>query len=79
MHPMPRFAPARPRRPVAAPPPALLQELLLGAVAVGTVLVLVLPGARDTSAAIGWLPLWLVGMPLAAWWTARRMASRAPG
>ena len=49
-----------------------LEELLRGAVAVGGVLVLLWPGAGDTHAAIGWLPLWLVGMPLAAWWAAHR-------
>lgn len=33
----------------------------------GIVLVLLWPEARGHSAWIGWLPLWLVGMPLSAW------------
>ena len=47
-----------------------LEEMLRAAVAVGGVLGLLWPGARDTHAAIGWLPLWLFGMPLVAWWAA---------
>lgn len=34
----------------------------------GLALVLAWPAARGHSAWIGWLPLWLAGMPLAAWW-----------
>src|SRR6185437_15986824 len=34
----------------------------------GLAVVLVWPAARGSSAWLGWLPLWLVGMPLAAWW-----------
>lgn len=41
------------------------------ATAIGALLVLMLPAARGSHAAIGWLPLWLVGMPLAAWWSLR--------
>ena len=55
--------------PKATPDPRL-DEALRGAIAVGLVLVLLWPGADGTHAAIGWLPLWLVGMPLAAWWAA---------
>ncbi|HET8818407.1 MAG TPA: hypothetical protein VFM73_02585 [Xanthomonadaceae bacterium] len=49
-----------------------LEEVLRASVAVGGVLVLLWPGASGSHAAIGWLPLWLVGMPLAAWWAAHR-------
>ncbi|BAV96165.1 hypothetical protein [Lysobacter enzymogenes] len=42
------------------------------AVAVGALLVLMLPAARGSHAAIGWLPLWLVGMPALAWWALHR-------
>lgn len=42
------------------------------AVAVGALLVLMLPAARGSHAGIGWLPLWLVGMPALAWWALNR-------
>ena len=58
--------------PAAAVVDPRLEEVLRGAVAVGGVLVMLWPGASQTHAAIGWLPLWLVGMPLAAWWAAHR-------
>jgi hypothetical protein len=45
----------------------LRQLVILGALAV-----LLVPAARGTSAWLGWLPLWLLGMPLAAWWSLRR-------
>ncbi|MEG0183090.1 MAG: hypothetical protein RR704_06510 [Stenotrophomonas sp.] len=38
----------------------------------GLAVVLVWPAARGSSAWLGWLPLWLVGMPLAAWWALLR-------
>ena len=38
----------------------------------GLTLVLVWPDARGSSEWLGWLPLWLVGMPLAAWWAVLR-------
>lgn len=68
---MPRLR-ARSRRSVAANVDPRLEEGLRVAVAVGGVLVLLWPGASETHAVIGWLPLWLVGMPLAAWWAAHR-------
>ena len=42
------------------------------AVILGTLAVLLVPAARGSTALLGWLPLWLVGMPLAAWWSLRR-------
>ena len=48
-------------------PLSVLDEILCTALAVGVVLVALLPGARGTSA-IGWLPMWLVAMPMLAWW-----------
>jgi hypothetical protein len=39
---------------------------------VGLALVAVLPAARGHSEWLGWMPLWLVGMPLAAWWAMHR-------
>lgn len=49
-----------------------LDRLLRDVVIVGTLAVLLVPAARGSSEWLGWLPLWLVGMPLAAWWSLRR-------
>ena len=49
-----------------------LDALLRQAVTLGALAVLLIPAARGSSALLGWLPLWLVGMPLAAWWSLRR-------
>lgn len=38
----------------------------------GLALVLVWPAARGNSTWLGWLPMWLVGMPLVAWWALLR-------
>lgn len=38
----------------------------------GLALVLVWPAARGSNAWLGWLPMWLVGMPLSAWWALLR-------
>lgn len=59
----------------------LLDAALRHAVAVGAVIVLLVPSARGVHAAIGWLPLWLVAMPLLAWWALHGFAlprRRAP-
>lgn len=37
---------------------------LVGAVFLGLIAMLSLPAARGDSATFGWMPLWLVGMPL---------------
>ena len=49
-----------------------LDAFLRHAVILGTLAVLLIPAARGSSEWLGWLPLWLVGMPLAAWWSLRR-------
>lgn len=49
-----------------------LDSALRQAVILGTLAVLLVPAARGSSDWLGWLPLWLVGMPLAAWWSLRR-------
>lgn len=49
-----------------------IDAVLRHAVILGTLAVLLVPGARGSSEWLGWLPLWLVGMPLAAWWSLRR-------
>lgn len=51
--------------------PRLLRSVRQLALA-GVALVLVWPAARGSSAWLGWLPMWLVGMPLMAWWTLLR-------
>ncbi|WAC62859.1 hypothetical protein OVA13_15965 [Pseudoxanthomonas sp. SL93] len=54
-----------------APAPQLdhaLRSLLLA----GLALVLLLPVARASTAWLGWMPLWLVGMPAVAWWALHR-------
>lgn len=43
-----------------------LAAWLLGALFLGAIAVLSLPGARAASGAFGWMPLWLLGMPLAS-------------
>ena len=48
-----------------------LDSALRHAVILGTLAVLLIPAARGSSEWFGWLPLWLVGMPLAAWWSLR--------
>ncbi|MEF9979583.1 MAG: hypothetical protein RR834_13940 [Thermomonas sp.] len=48
-----------------------LDSALRQAVILGTVAVLLIPAARGSSDWLGWLPLWLVGMPLVAWWSLR--------
>ena len=48
-----------------------LDVLLRRAVTRGTLAELLLPAARGHHDWLGWLPLWLVGMPLSAWWSLR--------
>ena len=49
-----------------------LDALLRQAVTLGTLAVLLIPAARGSSEWFGWLPLWLVGMPVVAWWALHR-------
>lgn len=70
---MPNLAPAHISRrcsPAEAYP--ALERGLRQAVSVGLILVLLLPAARGHGDWLGWRPLWLVGMPLAAWWALHR-------
>lgn len=50
----------------------VLDEVLRGAVAIGALLLILVPETRGMHAQLGWLPLWLLGMPLMAWWAAYR-------
>ena len=43
-----------------------LAAWLLGALFLGAIAMLSLPAARADSAALGWMPMWLLGMPLAS-------------
>ncbi|HEY5782024.1 MAG TPA: hypothetical protein VIT66_09200 [Lysobacter sp.] len=54
-----------------------LEGLLHYAIAIGAVLVVLLPAARGFSDTFGWMPLWLLAMPLSAWWALHRF--RLPG
>lgn len=54
-----------------APHPQVLRAVQQVALA-GLALVLVWPAARGDSQWLGWLPMWLVGMPLLAWWALYR-------
>ncbi|MEG3789504.1 hypothetical protein V1318_05180 [Lysobacter sp. CCNWLW3] len=64
------FRPAPSRSADAVDP--RVEQALRYAVAIGAALVLLLPAARASSAQIGWLPLWLLAMPLTAWWALHR-------
>ena len=44
-----------------------LDSLLRQLAILGTLAVVLIPAARGNNAWFGWLPLWLVGLPLAAW------------
>jgi len=67
---MPKFVPA-PSRHQESVDPRLLHGVR-NAAAVGLALVLLLPAARGHSDWLGWMPLWLVGMPAVAWWSLYR-------
>lgn len=59
------------RSTVEQPDPRVLRCVRQAALA-GLALVLVWPAMRGSSIWIGWLPLWLLGMPLSAWWALYR-------
>ena len=59
-------------QPAHTDPRDTLDRLLRRLVIIGTAAVLLIPAARSSLELIGWMPLWLMGMPLAAWWSLRR-------
>ena len=69
---MPKFAESRSQAPTPIDP--RLERALRRIVLLGLVAVLLLPAARGSSALLGWLPLWLLAMPLSAWWALHRFA-----
>lgn len=56
------------------PAASCFEDVLRHAVAIGAVLVLLLPAARGFHEQLGWLPMWLLAMPAAAWWGVRGFA-----
>ena len=66
---MPKFATRTAVAPVIDPD---LELTLRTVLILGAVLVLALPAARGYSQWLGWLPLWLLGMPAMAWWALHR-------
>lgn len=53
-------------------PDPRLRRALWNALWLGAVLVLLLPAARGHNPWLGWMPLWLLGMPLSALWALHR-------
>jgi len=60
-----------------SPDPRVLRAVRQVALA-GLALVLVWPAARGHNAWLGWLPLWLLGMPMTAWWALYRFRLPSP-
>jgi hypothetical protein len=58
--------------PAADPVDPRIEGVLRYAIAIGATLLLLVPAARGSSEALGWLPLWLLAMPLSAWWALHR-------
>jgi predicted permease len=59
---------------------SLLEQSLLGAAVLALVAMLSLPAARGVSDSFGWLPFWLLALPLSAWMAARILRYRTdPG
>lgn len=51
----------------------LIEQCLLAAVALALVAMLSLPAVRGVSGTFGWLPFWLLALPLTAWAAARAL------
>jgi hypothetical protein len=63
------FSPRSPATPAIDP---RLERALRALLVAGLALVLLLPAARGHNDWLGWMPLWLVGMPAMAWWSLHR-------
>lgn len=50
-----------------------LDSFLRQCVILGALAVVLIPEARTHSVWFGYLPLWLLGTPLVAWWSLRRV------
>ena len=60
------------RKDVAVPADPQLERSVRFVLLAGLALVLLLPAARGQSDWLGWMPLWLVGMPAVALWSLHR-------
>ncbi len=59
--------------PIPAPvPDPLLERFVQAVMLLALALVMLLPDARAYSPLLGWVPLWLLGMPAVAWWSLYR-------
>lgn len=56
---------------------SLLEQALLGAAALAAIAMLSLPAARGVSETFGWLPFWMLALPLTAWAVARALRRRS--
>lgn len=52
---------------------SVIEQALLGIAALALVALLSLPAARGVSDTFGWLPFWLLALPLTAWAVARAL------
>jgi hypothetical protein len=59
-----------------SPAHALIEDALLGTVALAGLAMLTFPAARGVDETFGWLPLWLSVLPLGAWAMARTLRLR---
>jgi hypothetical protein len=55
-----------------------IERIALALVMLAAVAMLSFPAARGVSESFGWLPLWLLGLPLSAWVAARWRRWHAP-
>lgn len=60
------------RKPAPVSPDPQLEQALRMALGLGLVLVALLPVARGSTDWLGWMPMWLVGMPAVALWSLHR-------
>ena len=54
----------------------LLEQCLLAAAVLSLVAMLSLPAIRSVSTSFGWLPFWLLALPLTAWAAVRALRHR---
>lgn len=63
--------------PTTASAPSFFEQTSLALAALAVVALLSFPAARGASDAFGWLPFWLLALPLSAWATALALRVRA--
>ncbi len=61
----------------AQPALAMVEQAMLGLAVLALVALVSLPAAHGASATFGWLPFWLLALPLSAWTTARLLRLHA--